>query len=97
MTDQGSDWIVEPPGADAAVIRIDVDHETVTPELREALEALSRAMEAMNDPEEVEAYRRRPCPNNVTCDPLTSGPCVAKTIIDCTIYPCPSKTRLEFG
>ncbi len=92
-TDEGSGWVVEPPSADTSRISINVsDTNQLTPEVRDALDALVRAMEAARSgddaQEEVEGFRAR-CPRRTTCDPQSWIPCEAKTIIDCVIKPCP--------
>jgi hypothetical protein len=98
MSDTDSGWLVEPPSADAALVRIDIaDTSELTPELRQALEALVAAMEEVRlegEPSEVEAFGRR-CPARTVCSPETTSPCVSKVIIDCVITKCPRAFAMQ--
>ncbi len=91
---EGAGWVVEPPPVDGVIIHLDADTSELTPELREALEALARTLEESNqlqEGEEVEGFARR-CPKRTSCSPLTNTPCYAKTVSDCRIVACPRAT-----
>ena len=91
--DEGSGWVVEPPSPEGATISVDFSEDSeLTPDLREALERLVRALQP---PErDVEPFWSVPfpeptCPTQISCSPLTSKPCLKRSIISCTVSPCP--------
>ncbi len=95
--ERDSDWIVEPPAFDEALISIDTStSNTLTDELRGSLEALARALEEVprgTELAEVEAFTLSAgmkCPTLTVCSPETSMPCAFRLVIDCTIKSCPS-------
>ena len=74
-------WLLAPPAPGEAHVHIAVDEAAaLTPELREAIEGVMRALQS----EEVEGYARpgpQPCTSlqnctpHETCRPLTVAPC----------------------
>ncbi len=103
MTDEndGSAWVIEPPGDDAAQISIDVTNADLTPETRAAVEALVRALERYpsSEQQDVEGFRAAgfSCPKETACSPLSIRNCFAKSIIDCRVVPCPTYDILGQG
>ena len=84
--DAGSGWVVEPPGPDAALIRVDfAEASELTPELRQALDTLVRTLEASGEIDEVQAFAA--C-KKLACD-VVYAPCAARTIVECTVTGCP--------
>jgi hypothetical protein len=85
MTDQtagsgGPRWLREPPPGGADIhVAIGTGAE-LTPELREAVEALASALQQ----DEVEGYRTRNCPNYGICNPL--GNCNPDQTWPCAIF-----------
>lgn len=93
MTDagNGSGWLVEPPRPDAAYVSLDFgDDADITPELRQALERLVRAMSDESEQAETEGFQvfKPRCTDKLKCDPFTQRPCVARCIVECTITTC---------
>jgi hypothetical protein len=78
MADQSADaeaprWLRQPgPGEARFHVAIGPGVE-LTPEVREALEALTSALQQ----DEVEGYARKPCPELGGCTPYSSVPCFA--------------------
>ena len=66
-------WLLTPPAPGEAHVHIAVDEAAVlTPELREAIEGVMRALQSA----EVEAYAKpQPCPALQNCTPQDSGEC----------------------
>ncbi|MEY2567759.1 MAG: hypothetical protein QOE35_2288 [Actinomycetota bacterium] len=87
-----SGWLIEPPATDGAIISLEVATDAeLTPELRQAIEALALAVEALGQPSEVEGFARAGiCDTNMGCSPQSTRPCFSKLIVDCRIIKCPT-------
>jgi len=104
-TGEGSGWVVKPSETAVRVSLEFAHDAPISPGLRDALENLVRVIEDQPRSEDDQADRPsedetegfqvfRPrcptrCPSQTRCDPLTSTPCFALTITDCTIQACP--------
>jgi hypothetical protein len=76
----GPRWLREPPPGAAQVHIAIGDGAALTPEVREALEALAHAL--LRD--DVEGYLRRECPSLDICNPLEN--CDPRTNAPCTWF-----------
>jgi hypothetical protein len=75
-------WLLAPPAHGEAHVHIAVDTAAnLTPELREAIEGVMRALQS----EEVEGYAKpQPCPALQNCTPHDT--CRPQTVAPCAIY-----------